>query len=109
MPRPSGLRSSQILSFARLRSGQPGKLPPPDLAAVEALPEEIKAQVAGALACSATGSRETVRRQLGDLVEAFQPDELMVTGMIHDHAARIRSFEIAADVLREMAEVREPA
>ena len=103
------LRSSQILSFARLRTGQPGKLPPPDLAAVEALPEEVKAQVAGALACSATGSRETVRRQLGDLVEAFQPDELMVTGTIHDHAARIRSFEIAADVLREMVEVREPA
>jgi hypothetical protein len=27
-------------------------------------------------------------------------DELMVTGMIFDHAARLRSFELVADALR---------
>jgi hypothetical protein len=26
----------------------------------------------------------------------------MITGMIHDPAARLRSFEIAADVLRDL-------
>jgi hypothetical protein len=39
---------------------------------------------------------------LTQLIENFEPDELMVTGMIHDPAARVRSFEIAAGVLKEM-------
>lgn len=93
------LRSSQILAFARLRTGKPGKLPRPteDLAAQ--VPAPVMAQVGHALSCSATGAPETVRRQLADLIETHQPDELMVTGMIHDHAARIRSFQIAAEVL----------
>ena len=62
------------------------------------------AQVKQALSCSATGSAATVRAQLWRLIDVHRPDELMVTGMIHDSAARIRSFEIAADVLAEMRE-----
>jgi hypothetical protein len=45
-----------------------------------------------------------VRGQLGAQIDTFRPDELMVTGMIHDHAARIRSFEIAADVLADLCD-----
>jgi hypothetical protein len=33
------------------------------------------------------------------LLARYQPDEVMVTGMIHDHGARLRSFEIASEVL----------
>jgi hypothetical protein len=62
------------------------------------------AQVQQSLACSATGSAATVKEQLGTIIENFQPDELMVTGMIHDHAARVRSFEIAAEALKGLCE-----
>ena len=55
-----------------------------------------------ALSCSACGSPDTVRHQLQALIETHQPDEIMLTGMIHDHAARVRSFEIAADILNGM-------
>ncbi len=34
----------------------------------------------------------------------YQPDELIITGMIHDHSARIRSFEIAAQILGDLSE-----
>ena len=96
------LRSSQMLAFARLRSGRPGKLPPPthDLAAD--VPAAVLQQVQGALSCSATGSPETVRRDLGALVAKYQPEEIMVTGMIHDHAARLRSFALAAEALSDI-------
>lgn len=96
------LRTSQILAFARLRSGTPGKLPRPvdDIAAH--VPQAVLAQVGQALSCSATGSPETVRAQLSQLLENFTPDEVMITGMIHDPAARIRSFEIAASVLKSL-------
>jgi luciferase family oxidoreductase group 1 len=96
------LRSSQQLAFARLRTGKPGKLPLPVDDVSAHIPAHVLAGVNQALGCSACGSPSTVAAQLAQLVETFQPDELMVTGMIHDPAARIRSFEIAAGVLRDM-------
>lgn len=103
------LRTSQILAFARLRTGRPGKLPKPTCDLESEIPREVLKSVNAALACSATGSPETVRLGLAELIETYQPDELIVTGMIHDHAARLKSFEIAAKVLGEMSERREPA
>ena len=96
------LRTSQQLAFARLRTGQPGKLPRPvaDLSA-EVAPHVI-AQVNAAMSFSATGSPDTVRQRLSQMVDRLQPDELMITGMIHDHAARLRSFKIAADILSDL-------
>ncbi len=98
------LRSSQVLAFARLRTGRPGKLPMPTHDLDREIPPAVMAQVQQSLACSATGSAATVKEQLGTIIENFQPDELMVTGMIHDHAARVRSFEIAAEALKGLCE-----
>ncbi len=96
------LRSSQLLAFARLRTGRPGPLPRPTHDVEQEIPPQVMEQVNQALSCSATGSPATVRRGLGEIVRAYQPDELMVTGMIHDHAARVRSFEIAAEALTDL-------
>ena len=96
------LRTSQVLAFARLRSGRPGKLPPPTRDLAGEVPREMLAQVEAALSVSATGSPSTVRDQIRVLIETYKPDELMLTGMIHDHAARVRSFEIAAEVLADL-------
>ncbi len=103
------LRSSQLLAFARLRTGRPGKLPRPveDLSAE--IPAPVMAQVQQALSCSATGSLETVRRELGALVAKYQPDEMIVTGMIHDHAARLRSFALSADALGDIIQTSRAA
>jgi luciferase family oxidoreductase group 1 len=98
------LRSSQVLAFARLRTGRPGKLPYPTREVEREVPAPVMAQVRHALSCSATGSAATVRQQLGAIVDAYRPDELMLTGMIHDHAARVRSFEIAASVLTDLTD-----
>jgi luciferase family oxidoreductase group 1 len=96
------LRSSQRLAFARLRSGKPGKLPPPSQDIEAQIPEAMKAQIDHALSCSAVGSPEMVERQLAALLDNYRPDELIVTGMIHDHQARLWSFEKAADILRTL-------
>ena len=96
------LRSSQMLAFARLRTGCPGKLPHPieDISTEIAAP--VLAQVEQALSCSATGSPDTVRHELAALIERYKPDEIMVTGMIHDHAARLKSFAIASEALSDI-------
>ncbi|MFC3616710.1 LLM class flavin-dependent oxidoreductase [Lutimaribacter marinistellae] len=102
------LRSSQLLAFARLRTGRPGPLPRPVRSVEAEIPPQVMEQVRGALSVSATGSRETVARGLRGIVDRYRPDELIVTGMIHDHAARLRSFEIAGEVLADMARKPEP-
>lgn len=95
------LRSSQVLAFSRLRSGQPGKLPYPvhDLSEV---PAQMRAQVEQALSCAAVGGPATLRSGLGRLVETYRPDEIMLTGMIHNHAARLHSFKLAAEAMRSL-------
>lgn len=98
------LRSSQQMAFAKLRTGKPGKLPVPVDDVRDHVPAPVLAQVNQALGCSATGSAQSVAHQLGQLINTFKPDEIMVTGMIHDPQARIRSFEIAAQVLTELTQ-----
>jgi luciferase family oxidoreductase group 1 len=96
------LRSSQLLAFARLRMGSPGKLPLPVKNITAEIPPAVLAQVEHALSCSATGSPATIRDQLSAIITRYQPDELMITGMIHDHGARVKSFQLAADVLKDL-------
>jgi luciferase family oxidoreductase group 1 len=96
------LRSSQELAFARLRSGTQGKLPRPVQDITTQVAPAILAQVRHALSCSATGAPDTVQSQLATLLTRYQPDEVILTGMIHDPAARIRSFQLAAEVMRRL-------
>ncbi|MGR3623647.1 LLM class flavin-dependent oxidoreductase [Pseudophaeobacter sp.] len=96
------LRTTMQQAFARLRLGMPGKLPRP-VDDIEAhLSPSVLAGVNAALQVSATGSPETVKRELSEIVERYQPDEVIITGQIHDHGARLRSFQIAAQALREL-------
>ena len=44
------------------------------------------------------GSPATVKARLMPLIEATQAQELMVTTMIHDHAARKHSYELLAEI-----------
>ena len=57
-------------------------------------PQE-KAGVDAALSCAVVGSPETVAAGMRAFVEAHRPDELLLTANIFDHAARMRSFELA--------------
>ena len=84
--------------FLGMQRGRRGPLPRPvDPAELEAMwaPHE-KAQVERMLVASAVGSPESVRRQLGALVQRTGADELIVAGAVHDHAARLRSYELLA-------------
>lgn len=95
--------SSLQQQFINLRRGTPGPLPPPvdDMDALWSPAE--KAGVAQALSCSAVGSPEMVEEKLTALIAETGADELMTTGQIYDHAARLRSFEIAAEVRDRLA------
>jgi alkanesulfonate monooxygenase SsuD/methylene tetrahydromethanopterin reductase-like flavin-dependent oxidoreductase (luciferase family) len=71
------------------------------LARAEAIDEYCtpaeKAGVDRALACAVVGSPSTARRGLDDFIARHRPDELLFTANIFDHAARVRSFQLAMD------------
>jgi luciferase family oxidoreductase group 1 len=90
-------------SFVSLRRGQPGQLPPPvDHIDSFASPAEL-AQLEQALACSFVGGPDTVKDGLAAFLERTQADELIISGHIFDHAARLRSFSITAEVRDALA------
>ncbi|MBE9638105.1 LLM class flavin-dependent oxidoreductase [Salipiger mangrovisoli] len=93
------LKSSQQQAFINLRTGRPGRLPRPVADIAAQTDPRFLAAANSALSISAAGDRDKVGAELEALVARYQPDELILTGMIHDHAARLRSFEIAAEVL----------
>ncbi|MHB8527983.1 MAG: LLM class flavin-dependent oxidoreductase [Caulobacteraceae bacterium] len=90
------LFSSLQQSFVALRTGHPGPLPPPVDDMESRLDPTAEAMLAHALACAVIGSPATVQAGLAAFIERTGADELMVTGSIFDHAARLRSFEIVA-------------
>lgn len=96
------LATSLQQQFLNLRRGTPGQLPPPvdDMDAIWSPAERLN--VERALACSVAGAPTTVRDGLAAFIAQTQPDELMLTAQIYDHAARLRSFEIVADACADL-------
>jgi luciferase family oxidoreductase group 1 len=103
------LFTSAQQSFVNLRRGQPGRLPPPiDDFDSFATPLE-QAQIRQALACSFVGRPETVQQGLAEFIKRTVPDELIISGQIFDHTARLHSFGIAAEVHNALARVERAA
>jgi alkanesulfonate monooxygenase SsuD/methylene tetrahydromethanopterin reductase-like flavin-dependent oxidoreductase (luciferase family) len=96
------LFSSVQQVFTNLRRGTPGQIPPP-IADIDSYwsPAE-KASASMTLLCSAVGSPQTVERSLLRFIEVTQPDEIITTAHIYDHAARLRSFELLAEIRAQL-------
>jgi luciferase family oxidoreductase group 1 len=93
------LATSIQQAFVNLRSGQPTPLPRPQPGYYEQLPLQARATLDHVLSCSAIGSVETVTARVQEFVERTRPDELMVTSQVHDHAARLRSYELLREAV----------
>ena len=96
------LATSVQQAFVNLRSGRPIQLPPPLEGYENHLPPPARAMLAEVLTCAAIGSPQTVRNALAAFIERTKPDELMITAQIFDHSARLRSYEIAADLHKSL-------
>jgi luciferase family oxidoreductase group 1 len=87
------------LSLVRLRTGRPGLLPTPEEAAEHRFTPAESELVRSLVASHVVGGPDTVRDGLRSLVERTGADELIVTTSVHDHAARVRSFELTAGAM----------
>jgi len=88
------LFTSAQQSFTNIFRGRRGQLPPP-IDDIEAYWTPFEKERASAmLARSFVGSPEMVRAGLDAFVAETGADEVIVASAIHDHAARLRSYEL---------------
>ena len=84
--------------FLGMRRGVRGPLPRP-VDSMDGLWNEAERHgVQRMLAATASGGPDKVKRELQGIAERTGAKELIVAGAIHDHAARLRSYEILAGV-----------
>jgi len=92
------LATSWQQSFVNLRSGRPSRLPPPQKGYLDQIGPQAQELLQHVLSCSAIGAPETVAAQLKAFLDKTGADELMITSNMFDHTARLRSYEITAQV-----------
>ena len=93
------LSTSQAQAFVRLRTGSPGRLPPPVRGYRDTLPAQAKAMLQHMAQAHAVGSPQTVKSKIEAFVERTQADEIIVAGSTYDPQARVRSLELTMEAL----------
>lgn len=93
------LFTTQQQSFVNLRRGHRGLVPPPidDIASYWSPAEQR--MVEHALACSVVGDPAQVRAGIDAFVARHQPDELMLSALVFEHASRRRCLELVATAM----------
>ncbi|MFI4940428.1 MAG: LLM class flavin-dependent oxidoreductase [Burkholderiales bacterium] len=92
------LATSMQQAFINLRSGHPSRLQRPLEGYLSRIGPQERAILDQVMSCAAIGCRETVLRELKAFIARTGADELIITSNIFDHSARLRSYEITADI-----------
>jgi luciferase family oxidoreductase group 1 len=95
------LATSLQQAFLSLRTGNAIQLPAPKPGFADELPLEARAALRQILSASAIGSPQTARRQVVDFVDRTKPDELIVTAQVFDHQARLKSYGLLIEAVRQ--------
>lgn len=96
------LATTQQMSFTDMFRGTRGLSRPPinDIETYWSPSEKV--QASHMLTYSIVGSIKTVRAGMERLISLTAADELMIVSDVFDHTARLRSYEIVADIVRGM-------
>lgn len=96
------LATSQQQQFLNIIRGRTGKLQPP-VDSMEGLwTMQEKAAMLEKQRYSFAGDKAAIKERLQEILQETQADELIVSGGIYDPNARLRSYEIVADAMKEI-------
>jgi len=93
------LASSWQQAMVSLRTGRPGKLPPPVAGYLESLSPMQRSMVQDSLTCAAIGTPQQVHEKINAFIDQTTADELIITSQSYHHPARLHSYEIVAEVM----------
>ncbi|MXV16729.1 LLM class flavin-dependent oxidoreductase [Hufsiella ginkgonis] len=88
--------------FIGVVTGKRQLLPPPVKSMEGIWSTYEQATVEQMLKYSFIGGPQTVTQDLRDFIGQTQADELMITSHIYDHAARMRSYQLMAEAMRQV-------
>lgn len=93
------LATSLFQQFLNIIRGRTGLLQPPVDNMDEVWSPEEKAALSRQLAFTVIGGPSTIKEKLQEIADLTQADEMIVGAQIYDHEARLRSYEILAEVV----------
>ena len=93
------IATSQLQAFVRLRTGQPGKLPPPVRGYRDTLPPQARMMLDHIGQATAIGTPSEAAAQVHAFIERTGADEIVFSGPTFDPALRERSLELAMEQL----------
>ncbi|UKS24345.1 LLM class flavin-dependent oxidoreductase [Paenibacillus sp. HWE-109] len=96
------LATSQLQQFLNIIRGRTGLLNPPVDSMEELWTQTEKMYVQQQLSYSLVGSRETIRAKMQQVQQQTQADEWIIAGQIYDHEARLKSYQIVAELREEL-------
>jgi alkanesulfonate monooxygenase SsuD/methylene tetrahydromethanopterin reductase-like flavin-dependent oxidoreductase (luciferase family) len=91
------IAASADLNYVNRAKGEYLPLASPEEAAAHPFTPIDRERLARHRARLVVGGIATVKSRLLSLIQATQADELMITTMVYDHAARKRSYELLAE------------
>ncbi len=95
------LATSQFQSFINLVRGTPARIQPPVEDMDQIWTPAERAMIQQRMSGSIIGGPEKVKDELDRFIKSSGADELMAHTMMYDHNARIRSYEIVADMINQ--------
>ncbi|WP_059170550.1 LLM class flavin-dependent oxidoreductase [Bacillus sp. FJAT-27445] len=96
------LATSMQQQFLSLLRNRPGKLQPPVENMEEvASPYELTL-LEGRLGSTITGTKDKVKEKLHAFLDETGIEEVIINAQIYDHQERLKSFEIAAEIMKEL-------
>ncbi|MEH6946877.1 LLM class flavin-dependent oxidoreductase [Bacillus sp. JJ634] len=93
------IATSHQQQFLNLIRNTPGQLPPPVDSMENLWSEYEKSLVTKQLQNTIIGTHEEVKKRLEDLAQNTNADEIIIATTTYNHQARLRSFEIVAEVV----------
>jgi len=96
------LFTSMQQRFLGMIRGQRGKLSPPIDDISNCWNSIEKAQLESMLSCAFIGDPATVREELQNFINRTQADELIVSAGIFDQSAKLHSYELLADIGKQL-------
>jgi luciferase family oxidoreductase group 1 len=97
------IAGASALSFLKLRTGRPGRVPTPEEAAAYPYSDLEKAFIVDRQSTQHIGAPPAVIEGLTHLVKQAGVDELMITTQTHNPADRLHSFELVAAATRDQS------
>lgn len=96
------LSTSHFQAFVNILTDQRQPLLPPEETDLANISDEVAVHLNRMAAKTFVGDKETLKEKLRKFVKDFKPNEIIVSGNIYDFDKKLKSYEIASEVIKSL-------